>query len=193
MEKLTQQAIEEKVPVKNILNEGMIAGMNVVGERFKNGEFYLPEVLVAVRAMQAGMNILKPLLTKTGVKPIATVVIGTVMGDIHDLGKSLVRMMLEGAGFRVVDLGSDVEPEKFVNASKTKSAQIIGMSALLTTTMVGMKETIDALHKTGPAEIKVMVGGAPITQSYADEIGADGYARNASLAVEKAKELLKRG
>lgn len=193
VEELTRQVIEEKVPVKNILNEGIIAGMNVVGEGFKNGEIYLPEVLVAARAMQAGMDVLKPLLTKTGVKPIGTVVIGTVRGDIHDLGKYLVGMMLEGAGFRIVDLGTDVEPEKFVNAAKTESAQIIGMSALLTTTMVGMKETIDALHKTGPAGIKVMVGGAPITQSYADEIGADGYAPNASLAVEKAKELLKRG
>lgn len=192
VEKLTRQAIEEKIEVKKILNEGMIAGMSVVGDKFKNGEFYVPEVLVAARAMHSGMNILKPLLTETGVEPIGTVVMGTVRGDLHDIGKKLVAMMLEGAGFKIVDLGTDVEPEKFVNAAKTEGAQLIGMSALLTTTMVAMKETIDEMKKAGLSGVKTMVGGAPITQAYAEEIGADGYAPNASLAVEKAKELLKR-
>jgi 5-methyltetrahydrofolate--homocysteine methyltransferase len=186
-----QQVLDEGLEPKKVLDEGLIAGMNVIGKRFKNNEIYVPEVLIAARAMHAGMDVLKPLLIESGVKPIAKIAIGTVKGDLHDIGKNLVAMMLQGGGFEMVDLGIDLPPEKFVEAAKD-GAQIVGLSALLTTTMPAMKETIDALKEAGVRDkIKIMVGGAPVTQEYADEIGADGYAPDAASAVDKAKELLK--
>lgn len=187
---LTQKAIDEGVPVSEILNNGLVKGMSVVGEKFKNNEFYVPEVLIAARAMHSAMDILKPLLATSGVEPIGKVAIGTVKGDLHDIGKNLVVMMLEGAGFEVIDLGIDVPPEKFVQAAKD-GAQVIAMSALLTTTMTAMKTTIEALEEAGIRDkVKTLIGGAPVTQNYADEIGADGYARDAASGADKAKELL---
>ena len=165
--------------------------MNVVGERFKNNEFYVPEVLIAARAMHAGMDILKPKLAESGVEPIGKVLLGTVKGDLHDIGKNLVAMMLEGAGFEVIDLGIDVPPEKFVQAVNEQGGDVIAMSALLTTTMTQMKTTLEALEEAGvKGKVKTLIGGAPVTQNYADEIGADGYARDAASAADKAKELL---
>ncbi len=187
---LTRKALDDGVPPGEILNGGLIKGMGVVGERFKNNEFYVPEVLIAARAMHAGMDILKPALAESGVKPIGRVLLGTVKGDLHDIGKNLVAMMLEGAGFEVIDLGIDVPPEKFVEAVKA-GGDVIAMSALLTTTMTAMKTTLDALEEAGVKDkIKIMIGGAPVTQNYADEIGADGYARDAASAADKAKELM---
>jgi len=188
---LTQAAVNEGVAPREILEQGLIAGMNVVGDRFKKNEFYVPEVLIAARAMHAGMDILKPALSKSGVEPVAKVAVGTVKGDLHDIGKNLVVMMLEGAGFEVIDMGVDVEAEKFASAVQESSAKLIGLSALLTTTMPSMKTTIEALQSKGLRDkVKVMVGGAPLTQEYADEIGADGYAPDAASAVDKAKQLL---
>ncbi len=190
VKELVQQAIDEGVTPAEVLSEGLIAGMSVIGVRFKNNEVYVPEVLIAARAMHAGMDILKPLLIDSGVKPKGVVAIGTVKGDLHDIGKNLVMMMIEGAGFRVVDLGVDVTPEKFVEAVKD-GADIIGMSALLTTTMPAMKTTIDALTAAGVRDnVKIMVGGAPLTQAFADEIGADGYSPDAASATDLAKELI---
>jgi 5-methyltetrahydrofolate--homocysteine methyltransferase len=187
---LVQKALDAKVPVSEILNNGLIKGMSVVGEKFKNNEFYVPEVLIAARAMHGAMDIVKPLLASSGIDPIGIVAIGTVKGDLHDIGKNLVVMMLEGAGFEIMDLGIDVPPEKFVEAAK-QGAQVIAMSALLTTTMTAMKTTIDALKEAGVKDkVKTMIGGAPVTQNYADEIGADGYARDAASGADKAKELL---
>lgn len=191
VKELVQKAVDEGQDVQKILNEGLLAGMSVVGEKFKKNEFYVPEVLIAARAMKEGMQILRPLLAEKNIKGAGTVVLGTVRGDLHDIGKNLVGMMLEGAGFEVVDLGVDVPAEKFIQMAKEKEASIIGLSALLTTTMPAMKEVIEALDSSGlKGKIKVMIGGAPVTQSYADEIGADGYAPDAASAVDKAKELL---
>ena len=188
---LTEAAVKEGVPVGKILNEGLIAGMSVVGAKFKNNEIYVPEVLIAARAMKSGMEVLKPLLAEAGVQPIGTVAIGTVKGDLHDIGKNLVSMMLEGAGFKVLDLGIDVAPEKFIAAVKEQHAQIIAMSALLTTTMVNMKSAITAVEHAGlKGKVKTMIGGAPVTQRYCDEISADGYAADAASAVDKAKQLI---
>jgi 5-methyltetrahydrofolate--homocysteine methyltransferase len=188
---LVESALAEGTPVYNILHDGLIKGMSVVGEKFKNNEFYVPEVLIAARAMKTGMELVRPLLADSGVQPVGKVAIGTVKGDLHDIGKNLVAMMLEGAGFEVVDLGIDVSPEKFLDAIQTHGVQLIGMSALLTTTMPGMKTTIDAIREAGLREqVKVFIGGAPVTQRYADEIGADGYARDAASGADKAKELL---
>lgn len=190
VKELTQKALDEGIPPAKILNEGLIKGMSVVGERFKNNEFYVPEVLIAARAMHAGMDILKPVLASSGVKPVGKVILGTVKGDLHDIGKNLVAMMLEGAGFEVVDLGIDVSPEKFAEEAK-KEVNLVAMSALLTTTMTAMKTTLEALQEAGVRDkVKTLIGGAPVTQNYADEIGADGYARDAASAVDKAKELL---
>jgi len=190
-EKLVKQALDSNVPVKDILNQGLIAGMDVVGKKFKNNEFYVPEVLIAARAMKTGMKLLKPHFAESGVEPIAKLALGTVKGDLHDIGKNLVSMMLEGAGFEVIDLGVDVTPEKFSAAIREKDAQIIGMSALLTTTMLNMKSTIEALKKDGVRDtVKIVIGGAPVTQNYADEIGADGYAADAASAVAVVKQLL---
>ncbi len=191
-EELTRKALEEEgLEPGKVLNEGLIAGMNVVGEKFKNNEYYVPEVLIAARAMKAGLKVLRPRLAETGVKPVAKLVIGTVKGDLHDIGKNLVSMMMEGAGFEVIDLGVDAGPDKFLQAIESGTPHLIGMSALLTTTMLNMKSVIEALEKKGVRDrVKVIVGGAPVTQSYADEIGADGYAPDAATAVEVAKALL---
>ena len=191
VKELTQKALDDGVSPGEILNAGLIKGMSVVGERFKNNEFYVPEVLIAARAMHSGMDILKPKLAESGVEPIGTVLLGTVKGDLHDIGKNLVAMMLEGAGFEVIDLGIDVPPEKFVQAVEEQGGDVIAMSALLTTTMTQMKTTLEALEEAGvKGKIKTLIGGAPVTQNYADEIGADGYARDAASAADKAKELL---
>jgi len=187
---LVQKALDAKVPVSEILNNGLIKGMSVVGEKFKNNEFYVPEVLIAARAMHGAMEIVKPLLAAGGVEPVGVVAIGTVKGDLHDIGKNLVVMMMEGAGFEVMDLGIDVPAEKFVEAVKN-GAQVVAMSALLTTTMTAMKSTIDALKEAGVRDkTKVLIGGAPVTQNYADEIGADGYARDAASGADAAKALI---
>ncbi|MGB9682781.1 MAG: corrinoid protein [bacterium] len=188
---LVEQALKENISPKEILDNALVPGMNVVGEKFKNNEYYVPEVLIAARAMHAGMDLIKPLLTQTGASYLGKVAIGTVRGDLHDIGKNLVAMMLEGAGFQIIDLGVDVSPERFVEVAKNEGINIVAMSALLTTTMLAMKDTINALKEAGIREkVKVMIGGAPVTQRYADEIGADGYAPDAASAVEKAKELI---
>jgi 5-methyltetrahydrofolate--homocysteine methyltransferase len=191
VEELVKGAVDEGVGAGDILNEGLVKGMSVVGENFKNNVFYVPEVLIAARAMKAGMEIIRPLLAEAGVEPIGKVALGTVKGDLHDIGKNLVMMMLEGAGFEVIDLGIDVPPEKFVEAVTEQGAQVVAMSALLTTTMPSMKGVIDALKEAGlEGKIKTVIGGAPVTQRYADEIGADGYARDAASGADKAKELI---
>lgn len=190
-ESLTVNAISEGTPPDQILNKGLVAGMNVVGQKFKANEFYVPEVLIAARAMDAAMKHLKPALVETGAQPVGTIVLGTVKDDLHDIGKNLVGMMLEGAGFEIVDLGVDVKPEKFAEIVKEKGAQIVALSALLTTTMPAMKATIGALETAGVRDkVRIMIGGAPVTQNYADEIGADGYAPDAASAVDVAKALL---
>ena len=191
VEELVKKALEENLTPKNILEDGLIKGMDIIGTKFKKNEVYVPEVLIAARAMHAGMDILKPKLIETGVKNIGKVAIGTVKGDLHDIGKNLVKMMLEGAGFEVIDLGIDVSPDKFVEAVKEHKPNIIGMSALLTTTMVNMVEVIKALDVAGLRDkVKIMIGGAPITQNYADQIGADGYSPDAASAVDKAKTFI---
>jgi len=191
MPKLVQQALDAKIPPSRILNEGLVAGMDVVGEKFRRDEFFMPEVLIAARAMQAGMDILRPKLVETGVKLAGKVVLGTVKGDLHDIGKNLVGMMLEGSGFQVVDLGIDIPPEKFVDAVRTNQPDVLGLSALLTTTMPKMKETIESLIEAGMRnKVKIMVGGAPVTEKFAKDIGADGYAPDAATAVEKVRELV---
>ncbi len=186
---ITKAALAEGTAAKDVLDNGLIAGMDIVGARFKKNEVYIPEVLIAARAMKMAMEVLEPELVKAGVKPVGKLLIGTVQGDLHDIGKNLVAMMLKGAGFEVIDLGVDVEPEKFVEQVKAANAQLIGMSALLTTTMPGMEKTIKALKDAG-IPVKVMIGGAPVTQDYADRIGADGYAPDAASAVDLAKSLV---
>jgi 5-methyltetrahydrofolate--homocysteine methyltransferase len=176
-------------PAKDILEKGLIAGMAIIGAKFKKNEVYVPEVLIAARAMHAGLSVLEPALAKAGVKPVAKVAIGTVKGDLHDIGKNLVAMMLRGAGFEVVDLKIDCPAEKFVEAAKG-GCQLLCLSALLTTTMPQMKSVVEAL-KTSGVKVPVLIGGAPVTQSYADEIGAQGYAPDAASAVDVAKKLLK--
>ena len=187
---LTQAALAEGMSPEKILNQGLVAGMNVVGVKFKNNDFYVPEVLIAARAMAKSMEVLEPKLVETGVQPKGVVAIGTVKGDLHDIGKNLVAMMLKGAGFQIMDLGVDVKPEKFVEAVKN-GAGVVALSALLTTTMPAMRDTIEALKAENVRNrVKVMIGGAPVTQNYADEISADGYAADAASAVDTAKELL---
>ncbi len=191
VKRLTQEAVDEGLHPGQILNQGLIAGMNVVGKRFKNNEFYVPEVLIAARAMHSAMDVLRPLLSDAGVQEIGSIAIGTAKGDLHDIGKNLVAMMLEGAGFEVIDLGIDVGPDKFIEVVKNQDVNVIAMSALLTTTMPGMKTVIESLKSAGVREkVKTMIGGAPVTQQYAEEIGADGYAPDAASAADKAKELL---
>jgi 5-methyltetrahydrofolate--homocysteine methyltransferase len=186
-----QEGLEAGVDPAVLLNQGMIAAMAEVGKRFEEGEYYVPEMLIAARAMQAGMAVLKPHLLQSDVKSAGRVVIGTVKGDLHDIGKNLVAMMLEGAGFEIEDLGTDVSPQKFVDAAQTGATNIVAMSALLTTTMTQMKATIEAIEEAGLRDsVKVMVGGAPITESYARQIGADGFAIDASRAVAVAKSLV---
>ncbi len=186
---VTKQALGEGTAPKQVLDQGLIAGMDVVGARFKNNEIYIPEVLIAARAMKMAMEVLEPELVKAGVQPIGKLIIGTVQGDLHDIGKNLVAMMLKGAGFEVIDLGVDVSPDKFAAEAKARNVNLIGMSALLTTTMPGMEKTIKALQTAG-VKAKVMVGGAPVTQSFADRIGAHGYSPDAASAVDMAKSLV---
>src|SRR5512135_386969 len=183
-------ALAESIPAEKILNEALIPAMAEVGRLFEAQEYYVPEMLISAKAMQSGVNILRPLLVAAGLKPIGKVVLGTVKGDLHDIGKNLVQMMLEGAGYQVIDLGVDVPPDKFIQAAR-EGAQLIGMSAMLTTTMPNMKVTIEALKEAGMRDhVKIMIGGAPLTAAYAEQIGADGYASDASAAVRAAKELL---
>jgi 5-methyltetrahydrofolate--homocysteine methyltransferase len=188
----TQEGLDLQMNPKDLIFKGLIPGMDVVGEKFRRNEYYVPQVLLSARAMYAGLDLLKPLITASKTTEyLGRVVIGTAQGDLHDIGKNLVAMMLEGAGFNVHNLGRDVAPEVFVAAIQEHNVDIVGVSALMTTTMPAMKRTIDALIKAGLRErVKVMIGGAPVSQAYADEIGADGYARDSTLAVLKAKALL---
>ncbi|MDR3645403.1 MAG: corrinoid protein [Clostridia bacterium] len=184
---LVQQAIDEKIAAKDILEQGLLSGMNIIGVKFKNNEVYVPEVLIAARAMNTGAMLLKPLLVEEGVKATGKVIIGTVKGDLHDIGKNLVKMMMEGKGLEVVDLGSDISPEKFVEAAATENCQVVACSALLTTTMGVMKEVIDAFEKAGTRDnVKIMVGGAPVTENFCKQIGADAYTPDAASAAEVA-------
>ena len=185
---LVQGAVDEGVSSQKILDEGLISGMEVVGIRFKNCEIYVPEVLVSARAMNTGMDILEPLLAESGAKAKGVFVVGTVKGDLHDIGKNLVAMMLKGAGWKVVDMGVDVDAEKFVQAAIDESADVVGLSALLTTTMVNMKQVIE-IAKNKDCNSKIVVGGAPLTENYASEIGADGFAPDAATAVEVIQRL----
>ncbi len=186
---LTKKALDEGVSPAEILNDGLVAGMSVIGKRFKANEVYVPEVLIAARAMHGGMDVLEPVLAAAGVEPAGTVVLGTVKGDLHDIGKNLVNMMLTGGGYKVIDIGIDVSAEKFVEACKENNVKVCAMSALLTTTMPQMPEIIKALKEAG-LEVKTIIGGAPVTQDYANEIGADGYAPDAASAVDVVKELI---
>ena len=189
---LVNEALAEGANPEALLNEGLVVGMNELGIMFKNNEVYVPEVLIAARATKAGTEILKPLLAAANVQSLGKVAIGTVKGDLHDIGKNLVGMMLEGAGFTVIDLGVDVSPEQYVDAVANQGAQIVGMSALLTTTMPSIKDGIEALKAAGLRDkVRVMIGGAPVTQSFADEVGADGYSSDAASAADLAKELIK--
>jgi 5-methyltetrahydrofolate--homocysteine methyltransferase len=189
----TREGLGLSMDPKDLIFKGLIPGMDVVGEKFRRNEYYVPQVLLSARAMYAGLDLLKPLITAAAKADDyhGIVVIGTAQGDLHDIGKNLVAMMLEGAGFKVINLGRDVAPEKFVAGVEEHNANIVGISALMTTTMPGMKRTIDALVKAGLRErVKVMVGGAPVSQALCDEIGADGYARDSTQAVVKAKRLM---
>jgi len=189
--KLTQEALDGGTAAKEILDNGLLAGMDVVGQRFKAGDMFIPEVLLCARCMHGAMDILKPLLSESDAAGAGTYLIGTVEGDLHDIGKNLVAMMLQGAGFKVVDLGTNITAQQFVDAVKEHNPKIIGMSALLTTTMPKMEETIAALKEAGIRDqVKIMAGGAPVTQDFVDKIGADAYGANAASAVEKAKELV---
>ncbi len=186
-----QEAVGEGTAPEKVLNEGLIKAMAEVGARFEAGDFFVPEMLIAARAMKAGIAILRPLLAEAGIEPVGKVVIGTVSGDLHDIGKNLVGLMLEGAGFEVIDVGTDVSADSFVEAVQNEKPQLLGLSALLTTTMTGATEVIQKLNEANIREsVKVMVGGAPVTQAYADQIEADGYASDAASASKKAKELL---
>ena len=187
--RLVQEAIKESVGPEQVLDKGLIVGMESIGRKFKANEVYVPEVLIAARAMASGMQILEPLLAASGIKPRGKVVVGTVKQDLHDIGKNLVAMMLKGGGYQVTDVGVDVDPAKFVEAAKKVNADIVAISALLTTTMPNMKAVVDVMKQAG-LKVKVMIGGAPVTQGYADEIGADGYAPDAASAVDLAKSLL---
>lgn len=191
VETKVQQALQSNLQAEDILSNGLIAAMKEVGDRFEAGDFYVPEMLIAARAMQSGLALLKPLLLESGIQSMGKVVVGTVKGDLHDIGKNLVAMMLEGAGFEIIDLGTDVSVEKFVSAAKEQRANLVGMSALLTTTMGNMKAVVSGLKEAGIREnVKVMIGGAPVTEAYAKEIGADGFAPDASRAVSLAKTLM---
>lgn len=187
VKELVAQALEEGIGPKEILEDGLLSAMGIVGEKFKNNEVFVPEVLIAARAMNAGVEVLKPHLVSEGVESKGTVVLGTVKGDLHDIGKNLVKMMMEGKGLNVVDLGVDVSPEQFVEAAQQNNAQIIACSALLTTTMGEMKNVVDTLNAKGLRDqFKVMIGGAPVTQAYCDQIGADSYTEDAASASEVA-------
>lgn len=184
---LVQQAIDEGIPAQDILEKGLLAGMNIVGEKFKNNELFVPEVLIAARAMNTGSAMLKPLLVQAGVEPVGRVCVGTVKGDLHDIGKNLVKMMMESKGLEVIDLGTDVAPETFVRTAIEKDCRVIGCSALLTTTMGVMADVVRAVEAAGlRGKVKVMIGGAPVTQSFCDQIGADAYTADAATAAEVA-------
>ena len=188
---LVTQALEQSIDPEIILNEGLVSGMNVIGDKFRQNEVFVPEVLVAARAMNAGLKILKPALSGAGVEPLGTAVICTVKGDMHDIGKNLVKMMIEGQGIACIDLGVDVDPQVIVDTVRDNDVQLVCLSALLTTTMYGQKEVIDALSAAGLRDkVRVMVGGAPITQEFADEIGADCYTLDAASAAREAKRLI---
>jgi 5-methyltetrahydrofolate--homocysteine methyltransferase len=190
-EQIIKDALADKVPAIDILNDGLIAAMSVIGDKFSEGEVYIPDVLIAARAMQMGLDMLKPHLSSDKPTSRGTVVIGTVKGDLHDIGKNLVKYMLQGGGFNVIDLGNDVSPEKFADAVRTHSPGIVAMSALLTTTMTSMKDIVDGLEEAGLRDkVKVMIGGAPVTKDFADKIKADGYAKDAGSAIHTAAELL---
>ncbi len=191
VEELTKKALSEDISAEEILNNGLVAGMNIVSKKFKNNEIFIPEVLISAKSMYSGLGIIKPLLAEANVQSKGKVVIGTVKGDLHDIGKNIVAMLLQGAGFDVVDLGADVPKEKFLEFVKNEHADILGMSALLTTTMIYMKETIETLKNAGLREnVKIIIGGAPVTESYAAQIDADGYAPDAASAVDLTKRLL---
>ena len=188
---LTDALLKEGMSAQDVLNKGLLPGMDVVGIKFKNNEIYIPEVLIAARAMSTAMDVLRPILTETGVKPVGKIILGTVKGDLHDIGKNLVKMMSQGAGIEVIDLGTDCSPEKFLEAYREhQDVKIIGMSALLTTTMTNMKSVIDKFESEGMRdEIKIMIGGAPVTEQFANEIGADGYAPDAASAAQNFKQI----
>jgi len=191
VEELVKETISQGFPAEKILNEGLVEGMNIVSEKFKNNECFIPEVLVSAKAMTVGLEILKPRLAETNVKSRGKVVIGTIQGDLHDIGKNIVAMLLQGAGFEVVDLGADVPIEKFVESAKNEKADIVGISALLITTMVNMKAVIESLKNAGLRDnVKVIIGGAPVTRDYANKIEADGYAPDAASGVDVAKSLM---
>ncbi len=190
---LTGQAIKEKISPKEILDSGLIGGMNVIGEKYKAHEIFLPQVLLAARAMYAGMDLLKPLFVKEGMPNRGKVVIGSVQGDLHDIGKNLVGIMLKGAGFEVIDLGNDVPSERFVETARKENADVIGMSALLTTTMPVMKKTVDLLREQGLGHsVKTIIGGAPVSEEFAQRIGADAYGYDSTNAVESVRKLVVR-
>ncbi|MGB9627605.1 MAG: cobalamin B12-binding domain-containing protein [Thermodesulfobacteriota bacterium] len=194
IKELVNQALSQGVTAQKIMNEGLVKGMAIVGERFKKDEIFLPEVMISARAMNAGLEVLNPLITQSTLTLIGKFVIGTVKDDLHDVGKNMVIMMMKGAGFQVIDLGINVPPENFVSAIKNENPQLLGMSALLTITLPNMASTIEAIIKAGLRnQIKIMVGGAPVTQEFANRIGADGYAPDCASAVDKAKELLRIG
>jgi len=191
VKELSQQALDQGASPRNIIDKGLLAGMDVVGKRFKAGDMFIPEVLLCARCMHGAMDILKPLLSEADAAGVGIYVIGTVEGDLHDIGKNLVSMMLQGAGFEVIDLGTNIKPQQFVDAVSEHKPTILGLSALLTTTMPKMEETINALKEAGIRDqVKIMAGGAPVTQAFVDEIGADAYGANAASATEKAKELM---
>lgn len=188
---LIQKSLDGGIAPKDLLNEGLIKGMDVVGEKMQSGDMFIPEVLRSANAMKSAVDILKPLLSAEDISASGKVVIGTVKGDLHDIGKNLVKLMLESAGFEAIDVGVDVEPQVFVDAVKENSANVVALSALLTTTMPVMKQTVDALAEAGQRDnVKIIIGGAPVTQKYADEIGADGYAPDAGSACKRLKELV---
>lgn len=188
---LTQKMLDDGIDVEEIINNGLIAGMNIVGPRFKAGEMFVPEVLMSARAMNGGMDLVKPLLADSEITSAGTVIIGTVKGDLHDIGKNLVAMMMESGGFNVINMGVDVPAEKFVEAVKEHKPQVVALSALLTTTMLSMKDVVEILKEEGLRdEVKVIVGGAPVSQDFSDEIGADGYAPDAASATDLVKELI---
>jgi len=192
VKELIEKALSHDISAEEILYKGLVVGMNIISEKFRNNECFIPEVLVAAKAMNIGLEIIKPLLAEANVKSQGKVVMGTVKGDLHDIGKNMVAMLLQGAGFEVIDCGTDVPKEKFLEAVKNEQADIIGMSALLTTTMLYMKEVIEILESEGLRQkAKVIIGGAPVTESYAETIGADGYAPDAASAVDLTKGLLK--
>nr|MBN2277424.1 corrinoid protein [candidate division Zixibacteria bacterium] len=189
--RLTREALDQKIPAKTILDNGLLAGMKTIGAKFKNHEIFLPDVLLAARAMYAGLDLLKPHLIADDVPMVGRVVLGTVQGDLHDIGKNLVGIMLKGAGFEIVDLGNDVPPERFINAALENEASVIGLSALLTTTMPNMKKVVDLVREKGLSDrIKVIIGGAPVTEEYAGDIGADAYAFDGVNSVDRIKQLL---